>query len=710
MINVNYIEPSMRQMLDMFIFETSLLLEQLDEIMIQIEKEKVFTHNNINETFRIMHTIKGSASMMGLDNISALAHSVEDLFYAIREGKIEVLDNDLLFDLVFQSLDFIRRDIDELQSRGCISSDYSNFIEGIEEYVSTLELSSSIKSKDNANLESTDEKEAIDSNFEYKEDSDVVKIIFEQGCMMENVRAFMLVFELRDYCEFIDFYPKDVETNAESTEYIKSYGFYIQFVAKEDKAIVYKTIEDNLYVKEYINISKKEIEMKNTSNNDAVENKLKDNNKVSKSYQNNYTEDEIQEDVLNEKTDMEKDSLSEENEHLPISKQSIMSVNLEKLDLLQNIVGEIVIMESMVVNSVNSTGVDIDNFNKATRQLHKLTDELQDIVMSMRMIQIAGVFQKMHRIVRDMNKKLDKNVELITIGAETEVDKNVIDNLAEPFMHLIRNAMDHAIEPIEERIAKGKEEVGKIVLSAENLGGEAVISISDDGRGIMRDKILAKAKEQGLLKHQINEYTDDEVNSLIMTPGFSTKESITEFSGRGVGMDIVRKSIEKVGGSIEVKSKQDEGTTFTIKIPLTLSIVEGMKFKVGDSLFTLPISSIRRTFKLTDLNQIITEGNKTELITIYGACIPIIRLHKIYNIQTKVTNLMHGNMIIIENEHKAVCIFVDEIIGNQQVVVKPFPVYFNRFNIKNKGLSGCTILGDGSISLIIDADSIIEIY
>ncbi|EQK10043.1 histidine kinase-, DNA gyrase B-, and HSP90-like ATPase family protein [Clostridioides difficile P59] len=697
-------------MLDMFIFETSLLLEQLDEIMIQIEKEKVFTHNNINETFRIMHTIKGSASMMGLDNISALAHSVEDLFYAIREGKIEVLDNDLLFDLVFQSLDFIRRDIDELQSRGCISSDYSNFIEGIEEYVSTLELSSSIKSKDNANLESTDEKEAIDSNFEYKEDSDVVKIIFEQGCMMENVRAFMLVFELRDYCEFIDFYPKDVETNAESTEYIKSYGFYIQFVAKEDKAIVYKTIEDNLYVKEYINISKKEIEMKNTSNNDAVENKLKDNNKVSKSYQNNYTEDEIQEDVLNEKTDMEKDSLSEENEHLPISKQSIMSVNLEKLDLLQNIVGEIVIMESMVVNSVNSTGVDIDNFNKATRQLHKLTDELQDIVMSMRMIQIAGVFQKMHRIVRDMNKKLDKNVELITIGAETEVDKNVIDNLAEPFMHLIRNAMDHAIEPIEERIAKGKEEVGKIVLSAENLGGEAVISISDDGRGIMRDKILAKAKEQGLLKHQINEYTDDEVNSLIMTPGFSTKESITEFSGRGVGMDIVRKSIEKVGGSIEVKSKQDEGTTFTIKIPLTLSIVEGMKFKVGDSLFTLPISSIRRTFKLTDLNQIITEGNKTELITIYGACIPIIRLHKIYNIQTKVTNLMHGNMIIIENEHKAVCIFVDEIIGNQQVVVKPFPVYFNRFNIKNKGLSGCTILGDGSISLIIDADSIIEIY
>nr|WP_234780859.1 chemotaxis protein CheA [Clostridioides difficile] len=685
---MNYIEPSMRQMLDMFIFETSLLLEQLDEIMIQIEKEKVFTHNNINETFRIMHTIKGSASMMGLDNISALAHSVEDLFYAIREGKIEVLDNDLLFDLVFQSLDFIRRDIDELQSRGCISSDYSNFIEGIEEYVSTLELSSSMKSKDNANLESKDEKEVIDSNFEYKEDSDVVKIIFEQGCMMENVRAFMLVFELRDYCEFIDFYPKDVETNAESTEYIKSYGFYIQFVAKEDKAIVYKTIEDNLYVKEYINISKKEIEMKNTSNNDAVENKLKDNNKVSKSYQNNYTEDEIQEDVLNEKTDMEKDSLSEENEHLPISKQSIMSVNLEKLDLLQNIVGEIVIMESMVVNSVNSTGVDIDNFNKATRQLHKLTDELQDIVMSMRMIQIAGVFQKMHRIVRDMNKKLDKNVELITIGAETEVDKSVIDNLAEPFMHLIRNAMDHAIEPIEERIAKGKEEVGKIVLSAENLGGEAVISISDDGRGIMRDKILAKAKEQGLLKHQSNEYTDDEVNSLIMTPGFSTKESITEFSGRGVGMDIVRKSIEKVGGSIEVKSKQDEGTTFTIKIPLTLSIVEGMKFKVGDSLFTLPISSIRRTFKLTDLNQIITEGNKTELITIYGACIPIIRLHKIYNIQTKVTNLMNGNMIIIENEHKAVCIFVDEIIGNQQVVVKPFPVYFNRFNIKNKGLSG----------------------
>lgn len=708
---MNYIEPSMRPMLDMFIFETSLLLEQLDEIMIQTEKEKTFSHNNINETFRIMHTIKGSASMMGLDNIAALAHSVEDLFYVIREGKIEVLDNDLLFDLVFQSLDFIKCDIGKLQSGDCISSNYFNLIKGIEDYVSTLELSNSMKSKDSISLESTDEKEIVDLIFSYKEDSDIVKIIFEQGCMMENVRAFMLIFELRDYCEFLEFYPKDVETNAESAEYIKNHGFYLQFIAKDDKIMVYRNIQDNLYVKEYINISEKEIGIKNTLDNDEVENKLKDNNEISTEYQNIYIkEDELQESILNEKIDIEKNNLNEENEHLPISKQSIMSVNLEKLDLLQNIVGEIVIMESMVVNSVNSTGVDIDNFNKATRQLHKLTDELQDIVMSMRMIQIAGVFQKMHRIVRDMNKKLDKNVELITIGAETEVDKSVIDNLAEPFMHLIRNAMDHAIEPIEERIAKGKEKVGKIVLSAENLGGEAVISISDDGRGLMKDKILAKAKQQGLLKHQSSEYTDDEVNSLIMTPGFSTKESITEFSGRGVGMDIVRKSIEKVGGSIEVRSKQDEGTTFTIKIPLTLSIVEGMEFKVGDSLFTLPISSIRRTFKLTDLNQIIAESNKTELIMIYGACIPIIRLHKIYNIQTEVTNLMHGNMIIIENEHKAACIFVDEIIGNQQVVVKPFPVYFNRFNIKNNGLSGCTILGDGSISLIIDADNIMEIY
>ncbi|MCC0682946.1 chemotaxis protein CheA [Clostridioides sp. ZZV14-6345] len=708
---MNYIEPSMRPMLDMFIFETSLLLEQLDEIMIQTEKEKTFSHNNINETFRIMHTIKGSASMMGLDNIAALAHSVEDLFYVIREGKIKVLDNDLLFDLVFQALDFIKCDIGKLQSGDCISSNYFNFIKGIEDYVNTLELSNSMKSKDNISLESTDEKEIVDLIFSYKEDSDIVKIIFEQGCMMENVRAFMLIFELRDYCEFLEFYPKDVETNAESAEYIKNHGFYLQFIAKDDRIMVYRTIQDNIYVKEYINISKKEIEIKNTLDNDEVENKLKDNNEISIKYQNNYIkEDELQEDILNEKIDIEKNNLNEENEHLPISKQSIMSVNLEKLDLLQNIVGEIVIMESMVVNSVNSTGVDIDHFNKATRQLHKLTDELQDIVMSMRMIQIDGVFQKMHRIVRDMNKKLDKNVELITIGAETEVDKSVIDNLAEPFMHLIRNAMDHAIEPIEERIAKGKEKVGKIFLSAENLGGEAVISISDDGRGLMKDKILAKAKQQGILKHQSSEYTDDEVNSLIMTPGFSTKESITEFSGRGVGMDIVRKSIEKVGGSIEVRSKQDEGTTFTIKIPLTLSIVEGMEFKVGDSLFTLPISSIRRTFKLTDLNQIIAESNKTELIMIYGACIPIIRLHKIYNIQTEVTNLMHGNMIIIENERKAACIFVDEIIGNQQVVVKPFPVYFNRFNIKNNGLSGCTILGDGSISLIIDADNIMEIY
>lgn len=708
---MNYIEPSMRPMLDMFIFETSLLLEQLDEIMIQTEKERVFSNSNINETFRIMHTIKGSASMMGLDNMSALAHSVEDLFYIIRERKIEIIDNDLLFDLVFQALDFIKSDVGKLQSGDCITSDCSSFIKDIEDYVSTLELSSSTNLQDKLNLEDTYEKEITNLNFSYKEGSDIVKIVFEQDCMMENVRAFMLTFELQDYCEFLAFYPEDVEKNTDTAEYIKKYGFYIQFIDKDDKNIIYKTIKDNLYVKEYSNVDKDDIYTSEKQDN-MLAKKLKTNLEINSKDENNFVKEksELQESVLNEEIDLEQDGLIEENEHLPISKQNIMTVNLEKLDLLQNIVGEIVIMESMVVNSVDSKGVDIDNFNKATRQLHKLTDELQDIVMSMRMVKIAGVFQKMHRIVRDMNKKLEKNVELITIGNETEVDKNVMDNLAEPFMHIIRNAMDHAIEPAAERISKGKKEIGTIILSAENLGGEAVISISDDGRGLMKDKILEKAKEQGLLKHQINEYTDDEINSLIMTPGFSTKESITEFSGRGVGMDIVRKSIEKVGGSIGVKSTKDEGTTFTIKIPLTLSIVEGMEFKVGNSMFTLPISSIRSTFKLADLSQVIKDGSGTELITIYGACIPIIRLHKIYDIHTDITELVNGNMIIIENEHKAVCIFVDEIIGTQQVVVKPFPVYFNRFNMKNNGFSGCTILGDGSISLIIDADNIMEIY
>ncbi|MEG1874187.1 MAG: chemotaxis protein CheA, partial [Angelakisella sp.] len=391
-----------------------------------------------------------------------------------------------------------------------------------------------------------------------------------------------------------------------------------------------------------------------------------------------------------------------------LGKQSLISVNQIKLDQLMDIMGEIVITESMVASNPDLKGLKLDNFYKSTRQLRKLTDQLQDVVMSIRMVPLSGVFQKMNRIVRDMNKKLGKEVELVTVGGDTEVDKTINDVLADPFMHMIRNAMDHAIEPPEERLEKGKSECGTITLSAQNVGGEIVITIVDDGRGLNREKILQKAKKNGLLSKSEAEYTDKEVFAMIMLAGFSTNEQVTEFSGRGVGMDVVRKNLEKVNGSISVESQKDIGTTFTIKIPLTLAIVDGMEIAVNRDTFTIPITAIRQTFKLGEETKVIVDTNGAEMIMMRGECFPIIRLHRIYQIESQKTELSEGIFLLVESNQKAACIFADDLIGEQQVVVKPFPAFLTRYDIKGAGLTGCTIMGDGSISLILDINSFLN--
>ena len=375
-----------------------------------------------------------------------------------------------------------------------------------------------------------------------------------------------------------------------------------------------------------------------------------------------------------------------------------------------DLVGELVTSESMVVGSPELRGLKLDGFHKAARELRKLTDELQDVVMSIRMVPLSGVFQRMNRIVRDMCKKLEKDVDFITEGGDTEVDKTINEAIGDPFMHMIRNSMDHGIEQPEERLAKGKPAKGRITLAAKNIGGEIVITISDDGQGLDTGILMKKARENGLLTKPESEYTDKEIYGFIMLPGFSTNKEVTEFSGRGVGMDVVRQNLEKVGGSLSIDSKKGEGTTFTIKIPLTLAIVDGMELAVGDSVFTLPISSIKQSFKVSEDHQVILDTDGTEMIMLRGQCYPLIRLHQLFGIPTEVTDLHEGIIMQIENSDKVACIFADELLGEQQVVVKPFPKFLAKYEIKQMGISGCTILGDGSISLILDANNLLNSY
>lgn len=704
-------DASMEPMLEMFIYETTTLLEQLDEILISSEKLQTLTTDSINEIFRIMHTIKGSSAMMGLSGISELTHHVEDMFYIIRENPSHMQgeNSGAIFDLLFQSSDFLKSEVESIQQNDNYEpADSTELTELIANEVKVLngeaaatpspapakasspdieEELTEAENEINAQLAAASAKEsaviADDETFHS------IRVFFEDGCQMENIRAFMLLTQLKEVCDIISTMPESPENNSGCSSDIAKNGFVVNFKTSLPVSEVYNVIESSINIKSY----------ESANGHGAAHGGAEA-----------VTAQSASGGASAEKAADTDAAASVTVQQSKISKQSLISVNQTKLDQLMDIMGEIVIAESMVASNPELKGLHLDNFYKSTRQLRKLTDQLQDIVMSIRMVPLSGVFQKMNRIVRDMNKKLGKEVELLTIGGDTEVDKTINDILADPFMHMIRNAMDHAIESPEERLEQGKPEEGKITLAAQNVGSEIVITVADDGKGLNREKILSKAKNNGLLSKNEAEYSDKEAFGMIMLPGFSTNEIVTEFSGRGVGMDVVRKNIEKVSGSISVDSKPGIGTTFTIKIPLTLAIVDGMEIAVANDTFTIPITSIKQTFKLSDVTKVINDTGGVEMIMLRGECFPIIRLYQIYDIDTKVTELSDGIFIMVENEQKSACIFADYLIGEQQVVVKPFPLLLSRYNIKNAGLAGCTIMGDGSISLILDINSFLNNY
>lgn len=717
------IDESMEAMVDMYIFETTSLLEQLDEILMRTEKENVMGEEDINEIFRIMHTIKGSSAMMGLENMSTLAHTVEDMFFILRDNKdlTASISHTYLYELVFAASDLMKNEIDTVGDASIEATDFSEQKQKIRDYIEVLKNGGAepavVEPVSPALGQAVDaianvvepEKKADETPAGINDDFVTVRVFFEDGCQMENLRAMILLNTIRDDCEYIESIPSDVETNPETAKIIIDEGFIIKFKSSTCPEDIYTHIENALNVKSYEVI---ENTVAAPAPVPAVEEKSVSASQVTVQQATPSTAAATATATApapkpaTPQASTQSASQAVLQAKSPV-KQSLISVNLNKLDMLLDMVGEIVITEAMVTSSPDLKGVKLDNFHKASRQLRKLTDELQDIVMSIRMVPLSGVFNKMSRIVRDMKIKLNKDVDLVFQGEETEVDKSVIDNLNDPLMHLVRNAMDHGIETPEEYAASGKTEKSRVTLSAFNSSGEVVIVVADNGKGINKDKVLAKAKENGLLTKDESEYTDKEIYNLIMAPGFSMKEQVTEFSGRGVGTDVVKKNIEKIGGTVYVDSKFGEGTSFIIKIPLSLAIVEGMEVSIGDSIFTIPTSTVRESFKIKD-KQLIHDTDKGEMIMIRGICYPLIRLHEIYDIKPKSEDLKDGIVILVEADGKSTCLFADELIGEQQVVVKPFSALLNKYNVKKNGMAGCSILGDGSITIILDINNIIN--
>lgn len=673
-------------MLNLYMYETTQNIEQLEQAVLFNEKANGYTPDTINDIFRIMHTIKGSSAMMTYTSITLAAHTLEDLFYYIREGKPDGLNYSVLSDLVLECIDFIKVELEKIKASDDPDGDPSGLIADVNGFLSSIKECKNSPEPSEKAVKPAESSQYVSPICNGKGASDLVcyeaVIWFEEDCEMENVRAFAIVHNLKDIASDFRYLPEDILENPESVNVIREQGFRLVLKTPKDRNELHDFFMNTAFVRN--------LELTELSGN-----QMSDEFHTTQTMEEAFSNVPDQKQTDNKLTD-------HKNAH-----QNIISVDVEKLDKMMDLMGEMVIAEAMVTQNPELKSLRLNSFYKAARQLRKITGEMQDMVMAIRMVPLATTFHKMNRIVRDMSRKLGKEIDLKLVGEETKADKNIIEHISDPLMHLVRNSVDHGIELPDVRAVQGKPRVGQIVLEAANIGGDVFITVRDDGKGLNKEKIIRKAKEHGLIRKPVNEMTDKEIYNLIFLPGFSTSDHVTEYSGRGVGMDVVTKNLEAVGGTMSIDSAEGAGMIATLKIPLTLAIINGMNICVGNAKYTLPTASIQRTFRANE-QDLITDPDGNEMILVRGECYPVLRLHKLFSLNTAVTDLTKGILLIIEQDEKKRCLFADELLGQQQVVVKALPDYMRNIS-KAESLAGCTLLGDGSISLILNIGGLINL-
>ncbi|MCI9432208.1 MAG: chemotaxis protein CheA [Oscillospiraceae bacterium] len=682
--------------LDMYLYETNTLLEQLDGILLAAEQADTFSQDSVNEIFRIMHTIKGSSAMMEFPSLMTVAHRIEDLFFIIREKTMEAVPEALrpeLFDMLFQAVDFFRGEIEKIENGEPLSESIDSIVDKINSLVNKIQGGGGDEAKDApaAGTAAPEAPVAADQAYPFG-----IHVFFDEGSGMENLRAFMLVTAVKDYSGDFITVPENVETDPSTAEAIAESGFFLWFRDAGERDAAIPGVQGAGSVSSYEPVDAKAAAPAPAPAPQPAPAPVQAESAPAPASPAPAPAPEAK------AAPAAAAGAAGGQQH---AKESLISVNLTKLDQLMAVVSEIVITESMVTASPDLKGLRLDNFTKSARELRKLTDDLQDVSMSLRMVPVSSTFQKMNRIVRDMSKKLGKRARLTLIGEDTEVDKTIVDGISDPIMHIVRNSMDHGLEETEaERVAVGKDPVGEIILSARHTGSEVIIEIKDDGKGADCQAILNKAIRQGLADPD-HEYSQRDILNFMMMPGFSTNVQVTEFSGRGVGMDVVKKNVADVGGTVSISSEWGKGMTTTLKIPLTMAIMDGMEVSVGESLFTIPINNIRSSARVS-AGDVIRDPARGEMMKFQDNFYPIIRAKELFGLEDGHDNIEDGIVIWLEAGECSYCLFVDDLLGQQQIVVKPLPGYVNSFDIKSCGITGCSIMGDGSISIILDIASL----
>ncbi|PIH02996.1 chemotaxis protein CheA [Clostridium combesii] len=687
------------QYMSMFLEESMDNLQTLNDSLLQLEQEPDDI-DKLNEIFRVAHTIKGMAATMGFNEMSELTHKMEDVLSNFREGDLKVTQN--VVTVLFKCLDTLEQMVNNISEEVDEKVPIDHIIEELEkaangdissqenekEAVETIEGN---ESEGNSTIPLNEYdlnviKQAEDRGFNAYE----IKIILSENTLLKSARAFLIFKNLEEYGEVIKSLPiaEDIEN--------ENFDFEIDliYLTTKGKEEIYDILV-NISEVDNVMVDNVDVQLKREEKIESREVKEKVKEQI-----NNIDTKKPEEENTDKKTKVEENkpkankrvTKPKENNHKK-AHQSVR-VDLERLDKFMNMVSELVIHRTRLEQI--STNHKLTDLNETLEQVARTTSDLQDLVMKIRMLPLDIVFNRFPRMVRDLSVELDKEMELIVQGADTELDRTVIDEIGEPLIHLIRNAADHGVEPREERVKKGKDPIGKIRLIAYQEGTKAVIKVEDDGGGVPVDKVKAKAERIGINTEGMS---DNDIRNLIFAQGFSTNEKVTDISGRGVGMDVVKTKITALGGTVDLISEEGKGSSFIIRLPLTLQIIQALLVEVGSETMAISLGYIDRVIDYE--KDIVKKTNNKEVIIYRGNVIPFVRVNEKLGLQESENDKKY--IVIVKSGEKTVGLLVDGLLGQKEIVIKPFGKTLQGL----KEYIGATILGDGLVTLILDVAALV---
>lgn len=681
------------QYLEIFIDETKEHLQSLNEQLLILEREPE-NAETINEIFRAAHSLKGMAGTMGYKRMLRLTHDMENVFQEVRTGNIKVSSK--LYDVLFQCIDALEEYLGNITNEADEgTNDNEPIIQVLNDILNNTSQEEKTEGTDQQTIASNNNLATSTGDFKFIQLTDFeahaaneaikigmklygITVTVESSCILKAARAFLVFKNLEPLGEVIRSQPSVQDIEDERFDL----NFSLFIISREPLDKILKTIKS---VSEIHEVVGGEVEPPKVDPS------------VVEEIKNNENRDE------NTKTTESADGKKQQHKQggKPVVNRSVR-VDIEKLDILMNLVSELIIAKNGIVSVSETEDSSVSQgVKEQVEYLESITTNLHESVMKVRMVPIESVVNRFPRMIRDLSKKLNKKMELYMSGEETELDRTVIDEIGDPLMHILRNSADHGLESAEVRVGRGKPEVGSIYLDAYQDGNNVVIEVRDDGNGIDVETVKRKAVEKGTITQEQSDLMDDNAAiQLLFRPSFSTAETVSDVSGRGVGLDVVKTKIEALGGDIEVQTEYTKGSTFTIRLPLTLAIIQALMIILGQEKYAIPLSTIQtiEDIPVKDIKHV----RGKEVIHLRGSVIPLIRLNKVLEIDSgeEPESLV---VVIINKGEKQAGLVVDQLIGQQEIVIKSLGKFIN----SNKLIGGATILGDGEVALILDTGTLL---